>query len=220
MKDRRARLRPYENSESYVYGDTGLLSILRATGGMVWPYTPNITTGFQTDYDTISPVHGIQDFNFFTRTKSTTIQCAGVFTAQTQREAVYMLACLHFVRVIGKMDFGEPAGDRAGTPPPTLLFSAYGEYMYNDIPVIVTSVNYDLGADKDYVRIPSSALPQSGSFNFNWDGVQQTGNDTWVPTEVSIAVSMTVQNTPKTVRQKFDLNKFKTGDLLKSGGFI
>lgn len=220
MIDRRARLRPYDSAASYVYGEgDSLLGVLKSTNGMIWPYTPNITTSIQTEFDAISPTHGIQDLNFFNKTKSTVIQCSGTFTAQTQEEAVYMLACMHFVRVISKPEFGEQAGDLAGTPPPVLLFSAYGEYMFNDVPVIVTSVNFDLGNDKDYVRIPSSVLP-GGDLFAPWTGIAQTSNDTWVPNEVTITVGMTAQNTPKALRTEFNLADFKTGSLLKKGGFI
>lgn len=226
MVDRRARLRPKEDGKDYVYGSSegeeGLLNLLRTTDGMVWPYTPTINQATQVDYSSYEPVHSNQEFMAYTRTKAPVITVSGTFTAQNPSEAQYMLACIHFLRSVTKMDTGLNA-TQAGTPPPVLLFSAWGQYMFNDLPVVVTSSTFDFQSDKDYVKVPD--FPE-GSPNFQ--AVSSVGvteyndkdQDTWVPAEMLINVTMTVQNTPTRLTQKFNLKEFKTGSLLTDKGWI
>ena len=79
-------------------------------------------------------------------TPNASFQLTAVFTANTAKEAEYMLACIHF-RTATKSDFGAyKDGIRrtdAGTPPPVLV-SGYGTEMFNNIPVVVRSVNFTL----------------------------------------------------------------------------
>lgn len=224
--DRRARLRPKERAEDAVYGAGGILNTLRLTQGMVWPYTPSVNVVQSMDYASYDPVHTNQEFLTFTRSRAAQITCSGMFTAQTAEEARYVLACLHFLRSVTKMDFGDNA-ETPGTPPPILLFSAYGDLMMNDLPVVVTNFTYDLPQDKDYVEV-SIPIESTGSepniIPYALDSAvlafrsSETESGTtataWVPTEITIAVSMTVQNTPKRLTEDFDLEKFKSGSLL------
>jgi hypothetical protein len=46
------------------------------------------------------------------------------------------------------------------------------------------------------------------------------GLSAWVPTKFTITVNLQVQNTPDRWRRKFDLDGFRTGKLVKSGGWI
>jgi hypothetical protein len=39
-----------------------------------------------------------------------------------------------------------------GTPPPLLYLTGFGEYQFNQHPVILTQFNYNLPADVDYIR--------------------------------------------------------------------
>jgi len=216
--DRRARLRPKPDAEDYVYGDDGgggLLSILRVTDGMVWPYTPTINMMQSVDYSTYDPVHSNQEFLTYSRTRAPQIVCSGFFTAQTATEARYLLACMHFLKSVTKMDFGTQAED-PGTPPPILLFSAYGEFMFNDIPVILSNFTFDLPNDKDYVKVPDAADFETGTLQRSSDVVyENTEYDTWVPSEVLIAVTLTVQNSPRRLTNNFNLKDFKQGGLLR-----
>lgn len=166
MLDRRVRLRPKDAAASYVYGDMNqsqpsILSILRTTSGMVWNYTPTIRESRQVNYESQQPVHTNSGYNNYRNTNNTTLSVQGEFYAGTGTEAMYLLACITFLRSVTLMDFGRQA-DRSsspdfavlGAPPPVLLFSAYGRYMYNDIPVIVKSVSFDFSDDVDMVLVP------------------------------------------------------------------
>lgn len=155
--NRRVSLRPRPAAANRVLGK-GLLDPLRETNnGMVWPYTPTINYQQDIDYQTISTVHTNQDFHVFARTPATSFSVDGQFTVQNQKEGRYALACIHFLRTMSKMHFGENDKD-AGTPPPILLFNAYGPFVFNNLPVIVKSYSIGFPDDVDYVQV-ASGLP-------------------------------------------------------------
>lgn len=149
---RRVRLRPKPAGAMQIYGSNGLLQPLRNTNGMVWPYQPTITYNQQVDYTSMDLVHVNQELYAYTRTNSLRLNVSGTFTVQNQQEGIYALAAIHFCRVVTKMYFGQN-DPNAGTPPPVLLFDAYGQYMFNQLPVLVSSFTVDLPNDVDYVPV-------------------------------------------------------------------
>lgn len=192
--DYRARLRP---KAATVYGTTGMLQPLNRTNGLIWPFTPSISIQQQVTYSNYSATHSNQDFHAYQSTPSMSFSCNGIFTVQTYEEHQYCMAAIHFLRTVTKMHTGVNDPNR-GTPPPILLFSAYGQSMFNDLPVIVTSFSFDLGNEIDYVHFDNA----------------------WLPARFSINVGMTVQRSPSDLRNKFDLEKFRTGQLLKDKGWF
>ena len=175
----------------------GIMEPLAQTNGMVFPFTPTIDFAQEIDYSSYDPVHSNQELHSYTRTKAPKINVTGKFTVQNSFEASYALASLHFCRTVSKMAFGK--SQNAGTPPPVLLFSAYGDYIFNDVPVIVTAFNMSFPEDVDYVLVPNS--------------------NSWMPSMFSIQISLTVQNTPDQLRS-FSLEKFRSGQLLKNKGWV
>ncbi len=246
---RRVRLRPKPNAVADIYGSGGLLSPLRQTNGMVFPYQPTITYQQDVNYTAIDMVHTNQEFYAYTRTNALKLSVSGQFTVQNQSEGIYSLACIHFLRTVTKMYFGQ--GARAGTPPPVLLFDAYGDYMFNQLPVIVNSFNVSLPNDVDYVPVDLANTAAPGKYiseMFNFKGtllsttpqvaafektqnlvynntitqrknLTSTSGYIWLPSLFTIEVSITVQNTPSRLRQ-FNLDQFRTGALLKGGKWI
>ncbi len=220
---RRVRLRPKPAAVSEIIKDSPLLSILRETNGMVWPYQPMITYQQDVEYQSVEMVHTNQELYAYKRTPAVKLSVEGEWSVQNQKEAMYALACLHFLRVVTKMYFGQ--GPNIGTPPPVLLFDAYGQYMFNRLPVIVTSFTANMPKDVDYVPLDLKNLGK-------WDiktrapirGNMVLGSRdgyVWLPAVFSITAALTVQNTPSRLRQ-FDLNGFRNGSLLKNpnGGWI
>ncbi|OUX04098.1 MAG: hypothetical protein CBE00_13365 [Planctomycetaceae bacterium TMED240] len=138
------------------------LETLKKTGnGIVFPYTPTINVNHSANYGTYDINQSVEQPHFYSMTPNVSLQLTAVFTANTLTEAEYMLACMHFLRTATKSDFGAyNNGLRrtdAGTPPPVLVFSGYGTEMFNNIPVIVRSVNFTLPEDVDYVSIQTQA---------------------------------------------------------------
>jgi hypothetical protein len=81
------------------------------------------------------------------------IQIRGTFTAQDTKEADYLLAVIHFFRSATKMFYGQDA--ERGTPPPVCLLNGLGQYQFSDHPVVISSFNYTLPNDVDYIRAGS-----------------------------------------------------------------
>lgn len=232
---RRVRLRAKPAAVSQIYGqsNTGLLAPLKSTNGMVFPYQPVISQSQEVSYSTTELVHANQDIMAYTRTPSAKITVDGKFTVQTQEEGMYSLACIHFLRTVCKMWFGGTTNESIaaqGTPPPILLFDAYGSFMFNALPVIVTNFNINYPDDVDYVPIQvdittASAVAANSEYSkiarITLDNLESSNysNIVWLPALFSISISLVVQNSPQRLRA-FDLDKFRNGDLLRQGGWI
>lgn len=231
---RRVRLRPKPNAISQVYGDqNGLMQPLVLTSGMVFPYQPVINYQQEVLYSQMEMVHTNQDIYSYVRTPALKLTVDGDFTCQNQEEGRYSLACVHFLRTVTKMWFGgesETAIAKQGTPPPVLLFDAYGQYMFNNLPVIVTQFSITLPKEVDYFpvevgtregRAPNAETLYTNIFRPNAPYLK-TGQNVgyaWLPVQFGISVQLTVQNTPRQLR-KFDMSQFSSGALLKKGGWV
>jgi hypothetical protein len=150
-QDRMVSLRPKPAAANRVYGN-GLLKPLKDAGGLIWPYTPSISYPHPITYESVSVTHANQDFHIYSRTPAVTLQVSGEFTVQNPQEGAYALAAIHFLRTMAKMHFGE-TDLQAGTPPPVLLFNAYGPFVFKDVPVIVKEFNVEFPQDVDYVQV-------------------------------------------------------------------
>lgn len=201
VSDLRARLRPKPGGVDLLYGTPS--NVLRATGGMVWPYTPTITYSQDVLYDAMNPVHTNQEILSYTRTPASKLSISGVFTSQTTDEALYNLGCIHFLRTVTKMSFGSSKTPPPGTPPPVLLFDAHGPAMFNSLPVVVTQFSVTIPSEPDYISVV----------------VPTTTQYTRLPVLFEITVALTVQNTPKALRD-WSLDKFRQGSYLRPGGWI
>lgn len=152
--NRRVILKPKPAAMSRVLGN-GLLNPLKETGGMIWPYTPTISSNMEVDYQSMATVHANQDFHVYSKTPAVQLQVNGDFTVQNQKEGQYAMAAIHFLRTVTKMNFGENDA-LAGTPPPVLLFSAYGPYVFHNLPVIVKGFQIEFPDSVDYVQVQVS----------------------------------------------------------------
>lgn len=195
--DHRVTIRPRPNQAEEVY-KSGIMDPLKATGGVIFPYTPMITASFSAEYASYEPAHSIQDYQAYKRTPSPQFTIQGDFTAQTEDEAAYCLAVIHFFRSVTKMYFG--ASDNVGVVPPVLLLNGYGEYMFNNLPIIVKDYNITLDTQIDYVK------------------VETAGGEAWVPSKFLISTGVVVQRTPQRTRE-FNMSDFKSGALLTQNKF-
>jgi len=125
------------------------------SNGIVFPYTPSITMSYRAAYENIQGVQTNYPVPTYQQSMVDTISVRGTFTANSRKEAQYLLTVLHFLRSATKSRFG--SDPQAGTPPPILYLRGYGEGMFNDVPVVVTQAGYTLPADVDYIDIGSPA---------------------------------------------------------------
>lgn len=198
--DSRVRLKAQTTD---VYG-SGIMSILKDTNGLLFPYTPSIQVSQDVNYTQMNMTHSNTDYYSYMNTPNVSISISGKFSVQNQREGKYALAVLHFLRTASKMYFGETdaAAGKAGLPPPILLLSGYGTYIFNNIRVILKGHNYSFEDSVDMVPIALG----SGTAK--------------LPALFNISINLTVQQTPSAHRTEFSLDSFRNGSLLERGGWI
>jgi hypothetical protein len=156
--DWRVRISLAQNS-TYLYnapsnrdgtGGAGILAPLRPTNGVIFPYTPSIETSYVADYAKTNLIHSNYKGLFYNSSSVSDIIIRGTFTAQDTKEAEYLLAVIHFFRSVTKMFYGQDP--QAGTPPPLVYLSGFGQYQFNNHPCVVTNFSYNLPSDVDYIR--------------------------------------------------------------------
>jgi hypothetical protein len=64
-------------------------------------------------------------------------------------QALYWIAAVHYLRSLTKMFAG--TDPKAGNPPPVIFLNGYGNYIFKNVPVVVTSFSTSLDADCDYI---------------------------------------------------------------------
>jgi len=203
--DVRVRLRPKErNGTTYpFFGDKdSVLYMLNETNGAFFPYTPTITLQHKVNYSQMTPTHANTDYYTYTNTPAVQIQIEGQFSAQNLDEARYTLACMHFFRSATKMHFGEYERQQgtAGLPPPPLVLSGYGEFMFNELTVILTDFSMNLPNNVNYLEVTMS-----------------DGTLAWVPSLTTMTVNCVVQQTPKQQKEEFNLADFVNGKMFGHG---
>lgn len=219
--DHRARLQPKNiRNARDILGeekDSNILYPLYSTQGVIFPYTPTIVTGYAAEYAASEFVHTNYNYNSYVRSYPKDITITAEFTAQTNDEALYLLAVMHFFRSVTKSYFGVTPYSKAGTPPPVLLFSYMGEHQFNRVPVVVKSFDYTLPSDVDYVSVNTTdvslyttgfgvKLPRSNSSGY-----------TQVPVLLTVSVVLDTQYSPIRTRNEFNLDLFRSGHLMDRG---
>jgi hypothetical protein len=244
---------------NYLYNDpsagAGILAPLRGIG-IIFPYTPTIQTTYKATYSSYDLTHSNYKGYYYQGSQVEPVTLSCPFTAQSTKEAEYLLAVIHFFKSVTKMFYGQD-GER-GTPPPLVYLTGLGEFQFNEHPCVVQSFTYDLPADVDYIRARSQNVNQSNMLNkrqsTNATGPGTTwGNGivgqalttigrltaakipkygentrpapasfgqnspTYVPTKMTIAISLLPVQSRKQQSQNFSLKQYANGDLLKGG---
>jgi len=145
--DRRVKIRI---PSQYLKGPAEHLKTV-GDNAVVFPYTPQIVVQTRANYNGLNPTHTNYTFYAYQNSMLDAISIVGTFTAQNYQDAQYMLGCIHALRAITKMNFG--VSENSGAPPPVCKLYGYGEYQFNDIPVVISSFFYTLNEDVDYITI-------------------------------------------------------------------
>ena len=161
--DWRVTLRLAPNA-TYLYkaADAGLLQPLKVTNGVVFPYTPTISTAYKANYNPYDLTHSNYRGYFYQNSYTDAVNLTATFTAQSTADAAYVLAVIHFFRSVTKMFYGQDAQPQRGSPPPLVFLSGLGDYQFNNHPCLVSQFNYTLPADVDYI---SSGSPNNLGLN-------------------------------------------------------
>jgi hypothetical protein len=139
-------------SADYLYQDDNntILKPLQDANGVIFPYTPQISTSYNAGYDETQLTHSNYRGYFYKGSYVGDINITATFTAQDTREAQYLLAVIHFFRSVTKMFYGQDA--QRGTPPPLVYLIGLGEYQFNGHACLLSQFSYNLPADVDYIR--------------------------------------------------------------------
>jgi hypothetical protein len=209
----------------YKSGLGGVLNPLTQTGGVVFPYTPNITVAYQGNYSPQRFTHSNYAHYSYDNSEVQTIQIQADFTAQNQEEADYVLACIYFFRATTKMFFGQ--GEFAGYPPPLVFLSGYGKHYFPDVPCIVLSFSHTMPSEVDYIETSGANgginfQPSTGAGEFGEEprlgGSGGSGGRTRIPTMSTFSIGLQPVYSKESLT-KFDLNEFAQGKLVE-GRFI
>jgi len=221
-KDYRAKLQPIgitNDAKELILGPNNSSNILQPlwkTNGLMFPYTPMIQVQHaNVGYGQYDLAHTNYDYFAYQRTSSPSATVTGVFGAHTQEEAEYMMAAIHFLRVVTKSNFGASDPNK-GTPPPKLAFSAYGDAMFNRTPVYVRTVAFGLDQDVDYVAV-RQRTSQEGGIVSGSEELDDMLKNSYVPLVLNLFIDIMVAPNPSQLRDEFNLEEFRTGKLLDKG---
>lgn len=179
-----------------------LQPLVRTDNSMIWPTTPNITLSHSATYNLLNLIHTNYAFPTYQHSQIDPIAIAGSFPVQSIEEGQYWIAAVHYLRSVSKMHYGETSDK--GSPPPLVKLNGYGDFVFNNVPCVVTNFTVDLQNGVDYIKVPL---------------MSNTGNTeefTYVPTDSTIQVQLQ----PTYSRQKvsaFSFDAFVNGDLRGEG---
>ena len=212
-KDWRLRLSLPKVFRDNAQNPSDLLAPLNKTNGLVFPFTPTVLVSQSANYQSIQPVHTNYPYYSYQNSQVDQMTITADFFVQNAAEARYWVACIHYLRSVTKMNFG--VDKDAGQPPPVVRLNGYGDFVFNNVPVIVNSFQFDMPKDVDYISTAVGAVtPPATDFD---TGTTPTG---WAPATSIVTVAVTPQYS-RTKQSQFSLNDFiKDGYIGKGGGFI
>lgn len=188
------------------------------TGGLAFPYTPTILVQHTANYDSLQPVHSNYPFPAYQSSQIEDIVITGDFFVENAKDAQYWVAMSHYLRTVTKMDYGK--GDNAGTPPPIVFLTGYGDFVFPRVPVVIRNFTFDLPADVDYIKTQVSGdIATDTTTPANLQGPQG-----FVPTQSQVSITVTPVYSRSKVSQ-FSLQTFTQGGYIgkgqgSGGGFI
>ena len=175
--------------------------------GIIFPYTPSITTEWKADYSTSSPTHSNYAIHFYKNSYVNDILITGKFTVQNDQDAVIYLSTLHLLRSLTKMRWGGLPGDAdRGAPPPICRLDAYGAFQYKNVPVAITSFKNDLPTDVDF-------------YAYNRNGTAGVFGPAFCPVSSSITVSLRPMYSRREM-QEISVTKYLNESEWKSKGYL
>jgi hypothetical protein len=231
----------------YAAPNAGLLQPLKTTNGVVFPFTPAISTAYKANYSNYDLTHSNYRGYFYQNSYTDAVNLTATFTAQSTSDAAYVLAVIHFFRSVTKMFYGQDSTYR-GSPPPLTYLSGLGDFQFNNHPCLVQSFNYVLPADVDYISSGSpnnlglNLQPLQNLYSTTLNAVAPTvtrlasaflpvgaqnaipaplqtllANPTYVPTKMDMQITLLPVQSRSQVSQQFSLKNFANGNLLRGG---
>jgi hypothetical protein len=198
--------------------------------GMRWPVTPFINMSHSANYDSRAVIHNNYPYYAYQNSQIDQITISGSFPVNDQKSGLNFLGTLHFLRTVTKMYYGAESINQ-GNPPPVCKLNGYGDFVYKNVPVIITNFNVELREQIDYIGITVPTGGQASELTTiqdvtgmataenTRDAEESSGSVNYVPTDSLIAVTCLPIYSRNKITNDFTLKKFAQGDL-KEDGFI
>ncbi len=136
--------------------ESHLIQPLRATNGLVFPYTPTVIMSHTANYNALAPTHSNYPFQVYANSQVDQLVITGDFFVQNGIEAQYWVSALHYLRSCTKMFYGGNSTNQ-GAPPPVVKLNGYGDYVFDDVPVVITTFTVDMPDQVDYISTQVNA---------------------------------------------------------------
>jgi hypothetical protein len=126
-----------------------VLKPLKDAGGLVFPYTPQINISSGANYTRDPITHSNFAFHAFKNSEPGSIELTAPLNVEDSKQALYWIAAVHYLRSVSKMFAGNDP--KAGNPPPIVFLNGYGNFVFKNVPVVVTKFSLQLPQDCDYI---------------------------------------------------------------------
>lgn len=170
---------------------------------LTFQYTPQLEYSHDAKYDAYSLTHTNYQQYAYIRSENPTISLSCKFSAHTTEHFAHSEKAIRFLRTYTKMNYGRNDPQR-GQPPRILRLFAYGNQMFNDVPVVISKFGMTFPEDMDYVTRNSSNGEDSEA-------------EISLPIYFNINISLLVQQNLYKVVNEFNLEDFANGKLAKKG---
>lgn len=171
--DWRVRLSIPQNAN---FRQSPVLAPLINAGGLIFPYTPTIQMQGSAAYENTPITHQNYSYFSYTNSQASSVSISGPFNVEDAIQAQYWIAAVHYLRSVTKMFTGD--SQDAGNPPPMVYLNGYGDYVFKDIPVIITSFTVELPQDVAYIATTVGASGPTSGFGSATGGANQTVENT------------------------------------------
>lgn len=128
-----------------------VLQPLKDAGGLIFPYTPEITLASSAKYTSVPTTHTNYTFQAFQNSDPGEITITAPMNVEDATQGLYWIAAVHYLRSLTKMFAG--SDPKAGNPPPIVMLNGYGNYVFKNVPCVVTSFSTTLSKECDYIGV-------------------------------------------------------------------
>lgn len=210
-KDMRVKIRvPKNYLTDLTKGPGNITGILGEFGGIVFPYTPQIGLEHKAEYQTQNPVHSNYTQYFYKSSNVSAISISGKFSVANEKDAMVYIAVVHLLRALTKMRSGGTTGDfDSGAPPPVCRLDAYGTFMLDNVPVVISSYKLDLPDNVDYYTVGKISGTQA--------------NNLYEKTAVPVVSTVSITCLPVYSRneiQRFSVSQWLANKSVRKAGFL
>jgi hypothetical protein len=133
------------------FKNSPVLSPLKDAGGLIFPYTPSIKITSSSNYESTRTTHTNYSMQSFKNSDPGEIIITAPMFVEDQTQGLYWIAMVHYLRSLTKMFSGSDM--KAGNPPPVIMLNGYGNYVFKNVPVVVTSMSVELENNCDYIGV-------------------------------------------------------------------